>query len=410
MVDGINPASTTQAGRDPAEWRLASADPRDPGRNKYRLHTLDIYFWTQDDAKLIIEIFKRLLNPSQLDIVELEDRLSTHGNPTAANHDNVSSVVQNLENMAISDPAYQNGKTRNSQTQAQNVPHNVSPPLPDSHGQGLYLPTHRDSPVSDISNVEPKPAGKAQEPPPNFVPLAYNPAAPPAPEPIAHREDTPPPPDADDGTGLAAAAQHDQRYPQQMPSQHYSGIPSATSPSYGVYGAYGSTSPQQHRQYSVDASSVPSFASSPTMTSQQGSRHPSIAAQTYAPPPPDPQAQMYDQQPVETPGTQFYSSINTQSHKPLQHVQPQYADYLSHNSPPPGGYAQYSYSQNPQLSQSGSQYDVHSQVYRPTENEMHSHHKVRKSSTTKESKLDQASGKVEGKVGKFFKKIEKAVG
>ena len=43
----------------------------------------------------------------------------------------------------------------------------------------------------------------------DFAPMAYNPAAPPAPEPIAHREKTPPPPDAADGTGLAAAAAAD---------------------------------------------------------------------------------------------------------------------------------------------------------------------------------------------------------
>src|SRR6202035_5450334 len=83
------------------------------------------------------------------------------------------------ENVAISDPSYHNGQTRDSRTSSTAFP---GPPI----------------------SATPQSQESA-----NFAPMAYNPAAPAAPEAIKHREKTPPP---EDGAAnpLAAAAISDQ--------------------------------------------------------------------------------------------------------------------------------------------------------------------------------------------------------
>lgn len=149
-----------------------------------------------------------------------------------------------------------------------------------------------------------------------------------------------------------------------------------------------------------------------------------------------------------TPGSQFYNSLPQPgiAGKPLAHVQPQYADYLSAGSqaqpygqqgqhpqqqfgqpgqqqqPLQGGYSTYQYPSSAQAS-GQNPYDVHQQVYRPTEHEasMSGRHHDRKSSGRpgtgsgsqtqndpgrKESRAD----KVEKGVGRLFKKIEKRIG
>ena len=40
----------------------------------YRLHTLDIYFWTLEDSKLVMDTFRQLLHYSQLDIMDAPTR------------------------------------------------------------------------------------------------------------------------------------------------------------------------------------------------------------------------------------------------------------------------------------------------------------------------------------------------
>lgn len=142
------------------------------------------------------------------------------------------------------------------------------------------------------------------------------------------------------------------------------------------------------------------------------------------------------QNPVETPGSQFYNTLppSTSPHKPLQHIQPQYMDYLSSGAPGTGGYSQFNYGaaqqqgmlkqqqqqlqQQQQQQQGGgvSQYDVHSQVYRPTEHEAAAYQKESGHGGKRNSHQGgrQASGgrleKGEKKVGSFFKKMEHKIG
>jgi hypothetical protein len=421
VVDGASNAAsspTAKQGRDPDEWRLNSADPRDVNTSKYRLHTLDVYFWAQEDAKLIVDTLKSLLQPAQLDIAELDPRseetpTTQHAATEVQRSELASPVVQNLENVAISDPAYQNGQTRNSQNTPQAV--GIPPPPPSQQSQ----------------------AQPAQSPQPQaFAPMAYNPAAPAAPEPIAHREDTPPPPE-DGHPGLAAAAMHDNAAyrPNQQSGPYQSGIP----PSQPWTGAPpGAQQPQRYTSpYAAPSQSTPlSFAGPPaatspaltSVTSATSQRHGSTAAAHYVP---DQQTQMYQgsaQQPVETPGAQFYSTLpgprsSVSPQKPLQHVQPQYADYLSQGAPPPGGYSQFNYSAANQqtgnvTSHQGvaSPYDVHSQVYRPTEDEAAANYKSRHGKRHSASgkphpgTLEARTEKAEKKVSGFFKKLENKVG
>jgi hypothetical protein len=126
------------------------------------------------------------------------------------------------------------------------------------------------------------------------------------------------------------------------------------------------------------------------------------------------------QKPAETPGSQFYNTLppSTSPHKPLQHVQPQYMDYLSSNAPAVGGYANYNYgaaSQQGMLQQGkqSSQYDVHSQVYRPTEQEAQAHHKEEHGKRYSGDKKNSTGGRVERgekKVNSFLKKMEHKIG
>ena len=421
LVVGSPSASSSSSGarspttRDPDEWRLASADPRDQGKQKYRLHTLDIYFWTAEDAKQVTDLFKRLLHPSQLDIVESEKPPE----PQAQQHEDVNPVVRNLENVAISDPAYRDGRTRNSQNQPQTQASPLPPAPTNSRGAAAQSP----SPVSEMSSVGRADSTKPQDPA-AFTPMAYNPAAPPAPEPIAHREKTPPPQDAADGTGLGAAV-HDAPYQPGKFQSNTPNIPGAPGPVPGMFGHYGSPPPQSfgspppqastqsspsHARAST-ASGASSFAPPPSGLSQTTS-HQSSIAQQYAPPPKDQFA--YGQDQVETPGTQFYNSLGGQEqrHQSLTHVHPQYPDYLSARPQPPvGGYSDYQYHQSGQPPQGSGPGDIHSQVYRPTEDEAHGHKSSRRtSSAQKPNRFDQSAEKIEKKAGSWLKKLEKKIG
>lgn len=469
--DATPNSAASSPGKDPQEWRLASADPRDHGQMKYRLHTLDIYFWTLEDAKGVIETVRRILRPQQLDILDAP-RTSSHG------QEHMSPVVQQLEKVAITDPAYRNGQTRNSQNQGAALP--PAPPPPPA------LASSRQSPSSPAgSNARPA-SVKSSDMPTGFSPIAYNPASPAAPEPFTHREKTPPPADGADGTGLAAAASAD--YNQIYTSAHpqpYSAVPGQPPSISGRYGspsphpgpepygpppphsAYNSPPPAQNFPQTSSVTSInsqrqpapPSNATSPAhrqaLTPQPGYAPPpqdpnthlygggvGSATQPGMPvtqsqprlgpsPPQDPNAHFYSSQaqllPAESPAAQIYGSLAlaAQPHQPVPHRRPQYANYLqSHLSPPPSGYPQYDYAQQHPHHQhhhhhhhdgDGNPYDVHNQLYRPTEEE--DRHKHNKGSTAgrhagtghnkQAGRLEETAGKMDSKINSFLEKLGK---
>lgn len=425
-------------------WRLPNTDPRNEGKYLFRLHTLDIYFWTAEDANTFVAIARKKLEVDQVDIVDVP--------PTPASHDKVMSpVVQNLENVAILDPAYHNGQTRNSRTESTGV---KSPLDVGTSGEriGQGAPKAQNS-----TAFQPRDTPKAQIPT-TFQPLAYNPAAPPAPEPIKHREKTPPPVDAEVGTGLAAAALRDhsqaaspqnstsrppygqpQSYGLFNPQPAHSHTPSLASPSPSA-GYANSQSSAGHRASSVSSSFLPpppqsgrgsvspytptpSFAAPPRSPSTSPSVHSQQVAPTFSAPPQDPMTPFYgkDNEPLESPATEILgNSYVAGVRQPLQHLHPQYADYtLPGHEPPVGGYSDYQYGQQQQQQQhhhhhnQGNEYDVHNQVYRPTEEEAHGHKpskKLSKPSKQPQGRLEQGVENVDKKVNRFFKKLEKKIG
>ena len=418
-------------------WRLPNTDPRNEGKYLFRLHTLDLYFWKAEDANSFVSCVSKILQKGQIEVLDAPPIQDPHQAVT-------SPVVQKLEKVAIQDPAYQNGQTRDSRTgSVAETPASIA-----STPQGAAR--------REVPHVE-DPAA--------FKPMAYNPAAPPAPEPIRHREKTPPPPDSEQGTGLASAAQHDHAqafspmpsplpipsqghtsrpsYGQSPLSQGFSGPPSqftsplpqtAFSPPPPVSGQRHSSvssipqPPQAGRTTVSPYGSTPSAVSIPQSHQSATSPQPQQSMTTFGPPPVDPDVQPYGAEPklkrtatAEILGTSYVSSDK----QPLQHLQPQYADYLgsrpqsqqpqAQQQQPPGGYASYDYGQQPQRhhshSSQGNEYDVHSQVYRPTEEEAHKHRKHSDAGQGQQpGRLEQRAAKVDKGVNRLFKSFEKKFG
>ncbi|KAI4182867.1 MAG: hypothetical protein LQ348_004788 [Seirophora lacunosa] len=301
-------------------WRLPNTDPRNEGKYLFRLHTLDIYFWTVADATKFMDAIERILEPQQ---VEITDRPSA---PAPQEH-LMSPVVQKLEKFAIEDTDYQDGKTRNAQSAAATF----SPP-PAAASVDRQVPSRTNDPES-------------------YKPLAYNPAAPPAPEPIKHREKTPPPPDAEtEGTGLSAAAYNDHAhsvsplshpshgsmsqppYPNSAHSSAYTspqphGNPYASPPPFS--GLSGMSPVPGARAGSLSAIPPPPQSGMPSRSASTQLQSPfGVAPQqpAFSPPPRDPNAQFFgSNKPLDSPSAQILgNSYVTPPPQPLQHLQPQH--------------------------------------------------------------------------------------
>lgn len=414
-------------------WRLPNTDPRNEGKFLFRLHTLDIYFWTSGDANSFIAIVGKVLQQQQLELLDAPQ-------PPVAPEQVMSPVVQQLENVAIQDPAYHNGNTRNS---------------------AAVLPSLSPLPAASDRQAEVQKVPKVEDPG-AYQPLAYNPAAPAAPEPIRHREKTPPPPESETGTGLAAAAYNDQKHAaissatqrqtSLSPSYGHAQVPQGYVTSHQDQGrtdTYASPPPstgyvnsppsvQEHRASSVSyfppapppvggSASRPyantvAFAPPPQGTGISPRPQSNPISASFSLPPQDPNAYFYgkDSKPPDSPATEILgNSYVGGPPQPLQHLQPKYADYLEtrrQSQKPEGGYSDYQYTQSPQHHQHhthSNDYDVHNQVYKPTEEEAHKHkHRKHSESHSGQSsgKLEQKADKIDKGVNRLFKKLEKKIG
>ncbi|KAJ5327439.1 hypothetical protein MYU51_018079 [Penicillium brevicompactum] len=392
------------------EWRLPSGDPRAESkdfRDFPRLHTLDIYFWGVEDSTQFLDAAVLLLSSSQVE---------TDREPAPQQEQPMSSVVQQLENVAVSDPAYQNGQTPNSRSgQTAEAPTFQPPPQISS----FPPPPPSGPPAEQQSSTGPSPVEEKKDPA-SFAPLPYNPAAPAAPEPIQHREKTPPPEDGMTGTGLAAAVAADNGIPYTPPNQTIGGAgvgvyasppPSNQGPGLQYAGppAYTSPPPSAGLQHSNSFSAVQPSTQSPAMAAPSypqsfisGQGHPNSrqGSMSFAPPPQDPNAHLFDRQ--------VYGGAQSQT--PPQH-----------QATPLGGYSNYSYNrtsaqnaqpQPQQLQRAGSEYDIHSQVYRPTEIEAGHHNqkyaqKAMKNPGQRPRKLEEKAERLEGGMNRFLKKLER---
>jgi len=322
----------------------------------YRLHTVDIYFWTPDDAGLFLDSIKRVVQPHQLQIVA-NPQMSA---PVEHKSDAMNPVVAKLERAAIS----HSSRSPSISTQ-QSFPGPPTAPPPAS------------SPPAAESSA-------------SYAPMAYNPAAPAAPEPIAHREKTPPPLDAADGTGLGTAAMSDHQHPPQYGSPFQASFaPQPTSsqpymPGPPTRSSTFSGPPQPGLQRSSTVGSIPPPPQSPP---------------SFAPPPAGPP-------PGQVPVQQYAGSPGAATHSPLP--SPGYAPqpYQPLASPPPGGYGKYQYGSTSQQAPGTDPYSVHQQLYRPTEQESGiKDHDAPAGQRT--SNMGKRAEKVEKGVGRLLKKLDK---
>ena len=278
---------------DANEWHLPTYDPKNENKYHYKLHSLDIYFWTQSDALQFVNGIRRVLPAAQVEILD-------EPAPSEA-----SSVVQQLEKVAL------DGSARGN-------------------------------------------AGKqVEQAPANFAPMAYNPAAPAAPETLTHREKTPPP---DDGAvnPLAMAMaydNHQQPFSPGLPPPPPGG-PGLPGPP-GLPGARGGPHPGLQRSATMP---LHGGLGSPGLSSPYGNAFPGSPG--FAPPPP----------------------------------------------PPPAGHRPYNPASGASQATPGRQdYSVHQQVYKPGEGEQASKY-------TSKSRLEEQTGRLERGVGGMLKKIEKRFG
>ena len=131
--------------QDMSQWHLPTPDPSSQGKYMYRLHTVDMYFWTPEDASLFLDSVRRVLQPHQLQIT----RNPSSATPTHSEHKNdaMSPVIARLENAAISHT---------------------------SRSASISTTQSFPGPPTAAAPTSPPPS----EQPPNFAQMANNPAAP----------------------------------------------------------------------------------------------------------------------------------------------------------------------------------------------------------------------------------------
>ncbi|CRK12722.1 hypothetical protein HYQ45_018210 [Verticillium longisporum] len=344
---------------DPNEWHLPTFDPHNQNKYHYPLHSLDIYFWTRKDALQFLNGIRRVLPQQQVDV---EEEPAPPPHPTDA-----SSVVQQLETIAITDPTY------TSPIVAQVAPIPQAPPL------------------SAVSN-EPAPQT-------SYAPIPYNPAAPAAPETIRHREKTPPPDDGIDPLAQAIAYDNQAPFspgfvpppgflPGQQPGLASPGLPPPPS----VFGA------QPGLQRSRTMPVQPAVVTSPFNAAY-------TAAAGFQPPPPPPPPPG-GPQPQQQPLLQQQQLQQPQQQVATPPVQTEASPPPLQASPPTGGYSSYAYTHQPQQQPDTSIYAMHQQHYQPTEAEAHKY-KDRKEPT---GRLEANAGRLERGMTGMFKKFEKKFG
>ncbi|KAI0451940.1 hypothetical protein F5B21DRAFT_485140 [Xylaria acuta] len=347
---------------DPSQWHLPTYDPRNENKYHYKLHSVDIYFWTQTDALQFVNGVRRVLPASQVEVADEPAPPPSHAHSYSQD---MNPLVQKLEKAAISDPRVQ---------QQQGVPSFAPPPTTGSSGQN-------DSPQT-------------------FAPMAYNPAAPPEAEKHQYREKTPPPED-DVHNPLAAALARDQAAPfspaygqttfsSAPPGASNLPGPPAQAQAYPFPATPGLATPgvaspgfpptQQFAQLQRSATMPAAGLASPGLTSPYGANFPGSPG--FAPPPLPPPP------PAAAPPSQ---------HQPTP--------------PPPGGYSQFNYGNaQHQAPGGGTDYGIHQQLYRPTEQEhaaKYGEYKPRVEGGGGHSKLGQGAERLERGVTGMLKKFEK---
>ncbi|KAI1432830.1 hypothetical protein GGR50DRAFT_554163 [Xylaria sp. CBS 124048] len=358
---------------DPSQWHLPTYDPRNEIKYHYRLHSLDIYFWTHSDALEFVNGIRRILPVSQVEVADEPVPPTTY---THSHSQDVNPLVQKLENAAIS----------------------------DSRAQQPSIPSFAPPPTTSVLNSE---RNSLQ----SFVPMPYNPAAPPEAEKHQHREKTPPPPEDDGHNPLAAALARDQAAPMSpsygqtnfsavpgvpgfsgTPPHMYSGPMSPgqppsqfghmrtnTLPSAGVVASPG--------PYGANFPASPGFASPPPAPAPAPQGHPQPT-----PPPAVPNPGLPAPPPAPPGGYSQFNYANT------------------HQAPAPTPTTVPTTVPAPATATATADYSIHQQLYRPTEHEQAPKYGGYKPKVETQSKLGQNAERLERGVTGILKKFEKKFG
>ncbi|KAG6006345.1 hypothetical protein E4U21_007148 [Claviceps maximensis] len=358
---------------DDVEWHLPSYDLKNETKYYYKLHSLDIYFWTFEDALQFVNGVRRVLPTTQVEILD-----------EPAPQSDINTVIQRLEDVEFSDPQFHLDSssleatshrlsTKTASITSANVPTNLPLPLPPP----------------------PPPPQTA-----NFMPMAYNPAAPAAPEPIKYREKTPPP-DEDPLNPLAVAVAHDyEKQPFTPASLHQSQFPlGVTSPrlppnriSNPVNPPHFSEPLQQPGLNRADTMPTNAPLTTPGLTDSFGngtSPGPTASSLTS---PPLPRVQLPSSPPTPAHSSQQLSA----SRAPLtQTTQAQsYSNSHSHVG-----------------QHDSTDYTIHQQFYRPSESELIGNKGPQyQAKTEPRRKIEENASRLERGVTGMLKKFEKKFG
>ncbi|KEQ94102.1 hypothetical protein AUEXF2481DRAFT_41293 [Aureobasidium subglaciale EXF-2481] len=397
-VESLRHGGASPRPADHSHWHLPAFGLTHEHKYLYKIHTLDLYLWTTNDAIKFLDLMKRILPQQNLDIHEAA--------PLPEHDGSMSPVVQQLESMAIHTPPHACAASTVS-----NASHQSRQGHTPEGQRTVFLQTALASPPMSASQLAP-----------------YNPAAPSAPEPIAHREKTPPPPDAGSGTGLTATAIHDHpgayttagaQYNNVPPQRGFPGPPQrATS-----LGSFPPPPPLATHSTHPSLQTAHSFAGPPT-SSQSSTPQQQHHAQTQYASYPQHQSAQYPQSPgfsmhtpLQSPGVPGTPSQPPAYgiHTPLQ--SPAFAPQHFPQSPglgstPHGGFSNYTYgAQSSRLTLPTEAFAVHSQAYRPTEQEVSAHghghgSKVQQQVPFKPGGFEERLKKTEKGVGRFLRKLD----
>ncbi|KAK0851122.1 hypothetical protein LTR02_006112 [Friedmanniomyces endolithicus] len=416
--------------QDQQQWHLPAYDPRNEQMYLYKLHSLDVYLWTEKDASTLVRHLQSIMAPSRLDLRDVPFSSAPSSGTLAEHRDSMSPVVRQLEQTAI----------------------------------GTHFPPRAESVVSSQSYGGPPTPASPPIASPQPKASAYNPAAPPAPEPIAYREKTPPPPEDGMGNGSTQYAGVPSGYQQnsnQVTPQHayFGGPPQPETSGFSDPTSQTSASPPDGlRSFSGGPPPILTGGPSPNPYAQQ--QQPFAPSFGLPPTSPPPHQQNFQPQPSYT-GLPTQPQFATYAHQqfathpalatpsfgpyapstpgimpPTPSAPPAYAGHTPLQSPglplpppPPGasqqqqqqqvaGYSNYIYAaQTPAQAQAAQQQlnqhgaytgDMHHQLYRPTEGEAAHGHGASANSRPQTGR-GTTSERVEKRVGGFLKRLDKLI-
>ena len=141
------------------EWHLPSYNERNEQKYLYRIHSMDLYMWTEKDATTLLGHLTALIPADKLDI-----RDAPADPPGPAEHTNtMSPVVQQLEKTAL-------GTHFPPEQRAPHPPHGSRAPLLQAHRSRPTEPPRRSSsprpcPTTQRRPQPPSPSHTARRPP-----------------------------------------------------------------------------------------------------------------------------------------------------------------------------------------------------------------------------------------------------